>query len=63
VAGFSAILASLGFALRPGWTVERFDRALQAIYDGFALQGRLVLELIRCYATRVLVTETVAGVK
>lgn len=39
--GYISLLDHLGFSLRPGWTATRFDRALQAIVDGFLLQGRV----------------------
>ena len=41
LAGYVNLLERLKMRLRPDWTPERFDRALQAIVDGFLLQGRI----------------------
>jgi hypothetical protein len=41
LAGYTSLLRRLDLRFRPGWTPERFDRALQAIIDGFLLQGRI----------------------
>ena len=39
--GYRALLAEWNLVFRPGWTVERFDMTLQAMFDGFLLRSKL----------------------
>ncbi|GAB3410861.1 hypothetical protein GCM10027569_26860 [Flindersiella endophytica] len=39
--GYARVIANLGLALRPDWTVERLGLTIQAMLDGFLFRHRL----------------------
>ncbi|TCC39375.1 hypothetical protein [Kribbella sindirgiensis] len=42
--GYASLFAAFSVRMRPGWTIERFGLALQAMLDGFLLRTRIQSE-------------------